>query len=64
MSDAQFAKFDKNGKYLYFTASTNLGLTTAWLDMSGDERPVSRWFDAALEASTFEEFRAAAQLGR
>jgi tricorn protease len=42
MSDAQFAKFDKNGKYLYFTASTNVGLTTAWLDMSGDERPTSR----------------------
>src|SRR5579863_1654050 len=41
MSDAQFAKFDKNGKYLYFTASTNVGLTTAWLDMSGDERPTS-----------------------
>jgi tricorn protease len=42
MSDAQFAKFDKSGKYLYFTASTNVGLTTAWLDMSGDERPTSR----------------------
>ncbi len=41
MSDAEFAKFDKNGKYLYFTASTNLGLTTAWLDMSGDARPTS-----------------------
>lgn len=41
MSDAQFARFDKNGKYLYFTASTNVGLTTAWLDMSGDERPTS-----------------------
>jgi tricorn protease len=42
LSDAEFAKFDKNGKYLYFTASTNLGLTTSWLDMSGDERPISR----------------------
>jgi tricorn protease len=42
MSDAQFAKFDKNGKYLYFTASTNVGLTTGWLDMSGDDRPTSR----------------------
>jgi tricorn protease len=42
MSDAQYAKFDKNGKYLYFTASTNVGLTTSWLDMSGDERPISR----------------------
>ncbi len=41
MSDAQFARFDKNGKYLYFAASTNVGLTTAWLDMSGDDRPTS-----------------------
>jgi tricorn protease len=41
MSDAEFAKFDKNGKYLYFTASTNVGLTTAWLDMSGDGRTTS-----------------------
>ena len=38
MSDAQYARFDKNGKYLYFTASTDLGLTTAWLDMSSDDR--------------------------
>jgi tricorn protease len=41
MSDAEFAKFDKDGKFLYFTASTNVGLTTAWLDMSGDGRPTS-----------------------
>jgi tricorn protease len=41
MSDAEFAKFDTNGKYLYFTASTNVGLTTAWLDMSGDGRNTS-----------------------
>ncbi len=42
MSDAEFARFDKNGKYLYFTASTNLGLTTAWLDMSSEGHTVSR----------------------
>src|SRR5262245_33749798 len=34
LSDARFAEFDKNGKYLYFTASTNAGPTTGWLDMS------------------------------
>jgi tricorn protease len=34
LSDARFAVFDKNGKYLYFTASTNAGPTTGWLDMS------------------------------
>ncbi len=42
MSDAEYAKFDKNGKYLYFTASTNLGLSTAWLDMSSDDHAVTR----------------------
>ncbi len=42
MSDALYPQFDKNGKYLYFTASTNVGLTTAGLDMSSDEHPVSR----------------------
>ena len=42
MSDAEFSNFDKNGKYLYFTASTNLGLSGAWLDMSSDEHPVTR----------------------
>jgi tricorn protease len=42
MSDAEFAAFDKNGKYLYFTASTDLGLSTAWLDMSSIARQVTR----------------------
>ena len=34
LSDARYAAFDKNGKYLYFTASTDNGPTTGWLDMS------------------------------
>ncbi|HWQ34795.1 MAG TPA: PDZ domain-containing protein [Blastocatellia bacterium] len=34
LSDARYAAFDKNGKYLYFTASTDAGPTTGWLDMS------------------------------
>ncbi|HUJ23901.1 MAG TPA: PDZ domain-containing protein [Bryobacteraceae bacterium] len=38
MSDANYAAFDKNGKYLYFTASTNVGLANAWLDMSSIDR--------------------------
>lgn len=42
MSDARFAVFDKNGKYLYFTASTDAGPTTGWLDMSSYNRPVTR----------------------
>jgi len=42
MSDALYPTFDKNGKYLYFTASTDTGLTPAGLDMSSDEHRVSR----------------------
>jgi tricorn protease len=34
LSDARYAAFDRNGKYLYFTASTNNGQTNGWLDMS------------------------------
>lgn len=42
MSDARFACFDKDGKYLYFTASTDAGPTSGWLDMSSVGRMVSR----------------------
>ncbi len=42
MSDALYPGFDKNGKYLYFTASTNTGLSSAGLDMTSDEHPVTR----------------------
>ncbi|HXX21769.1 MAG TPA: PDZ domain-containing protein [Terriglobia bacterium] len=42
MSDALYAAFDKEGKYLYFTASTNTALSTGWLDMTSLQRPVTR----------------------
>jgi tricorn protease len=42
LSDARFPNFDKNGKYLYFTASTNAGPQTAWLDMSSFPYRVTR----------------------
>ena len=42
MSDVLYPAFDKNGKYLYFTASTDTGLSTSGLDMSSDEHRVSR----------------------
>jgi tricorn protease len=42
MSDAAHAAFDKDGKYLYFTASTDTALSTGWLDMSSMQRPVTR----------------------
>ena len=41
MSDVAFPDFDKNGKYLYFTASTDIGLVAAG-DMSAINRPVTR----------------------
>ncbi len=41
MSDALFPAFDPNGKYLYFTASTDVGLAAGG-DMSGLYRPVTR----------------------
>jgi tricorn protease len=41
MSDARYPQFDAGGKYLYFTASTNTGLTSQGLDMTSDEHPVS-----------------------
>ena len=34
MSDARYADFDKSGKYLYFTASTNLGPAFGFAEMS------------------------------
>ncbi|MCS7315625.1 MAG: PDZ domain-containing protein, partial [Bryobacterales bacterium] len=42
MSDARNAVFDPNGERLYFTASTDAGPASGWLDMSGFNRPVSR----------------------
>jgi tricorn protease len=42
MSDALYPAFDKEGKYLYFTASTDAALNTGWLDMTSLERPVTR----------------------
>jgi tricorn protease len=42
MSDALYPGFDKEGKYLYFTASTDAALNTGWLDMTSLQRPVTR----------------------
>ena len=42
MSDANSPVFDRNGKYLYFAASTNVGLTTGWLDLTSLDRRVIR----------------------
>lgn len=42
MSDALYPAFDAKGKALYFTASTDVGLTAGWLDMSSEAHPVTR----------------------
>ncbi len=42
LSDAKFPVFDKSGKTLFFTASTDVGLTPGWLNMSSMDRPVTR----------------------
>ena len=41
MTDARYAVFDKGGKYLYFTSSSDIGPILGW-DMSGLDRPVTR----------------------
>jgi tricorn protease len=48
LSDARFPQFDANGKYLYFTASTDVGLGAGWLDMSSIGRPQTRNVYAAV----------------
>ncbi|HTT32474.1 MAG TPA: PDZ domain-containing protein [Methylomirabilota bacterium] len=42
MSDALFVAWDKEGKYLYFTASTDAALNNGWLDMTSLQRPITR----------------------
>ena len=41
MSDARHPAFDRDGQYLYFTASTNAGPTISGLDMTSDEHEVN-----------------------
>ena len=41
-SDARYPVFDRNGKSLYFTASTDIGLSIGWLDLSSFQHPISR----------------------
>ena len=52
LSDARFSLFDKSGKYLFFSASTDLGLSLTWLDLSGFQRPVSRSIYAVVLKKT------------
>jgi len=42
LGEARFPVFDKNGKYIYFGASTDFGLSAGWLDLTSYQHPVSR----------------------
>src|SRR5262249_25959456 len=42
LSDVRFPAFDKGGKYLYFTASTDIGPTTNFIDMQGASHQLPR----------------------
>jgi len=42
MSDVRYPGFDRGGKFLYFTESTNYGTSTSGLDMSSDAFSVAR----------------------
>ena len=42
LSDARYPAFDRDGKYLYFTASTNLGPSISWIDLSSIDHQATR----------------------
>jgi tricorn protease len=42
ISDARYPVFDKGGKSLIFAASTDVGLSLGWLDLSSFQHPVLR----------------------
>ena len=52
LADATWPAWDASGKYLWFLASTNFALNTAWLDMSSYGRPETRALYLAVLART------------
>jgi tricorn protease len=48
ISDARFPVFDKGGKTLIFAVSTDVGLSSGWLDLSSFQHPVLRHIYAAV----------------
>jgi tricorn protease len=48
ISDARYPVFDKGGKALFFAASTDIGLSAGWLDLSSYQHPVLRSIYAAV----------------
>jgi tricorn protease len=52
MSDARYPNFDKSGKYIYFTASTNLGPAFSFAEMSNYPYQPTRSVYAIVCATT------------
>jgi tricorn protease len=48
LADAITPSWDASGKYLYFLASTDFAMNSAWLDMTAYDRPVTRALYAAI----------------
>jgi tricorn protease len=48
LGDARYPVFDKGGKELIFAATTDLGLSAGWLDLSSFQHPVLRHIYAAV----------------
>ena len=48
LGDARYPVFDPKGKLVFFTASTNVGLSSGWLDLSSYQHPVLRSVYAAV----------------
>jgi tricorn protease len=48
VGDARYPVFDKGGKELFFAASTDMGLSSGWLDLSSYQHPVLRSVYAAV----------------
>jgi tricorn protease len=48
LGDARFPVFDNGGKLLFFSASTDVGLSSGWLDLSSYQHPVLRSIYAAV----------------
>jgi tricorn protease len=47
-ADTRYPVFDKGGKLLFFATSTDMGLSSAWLDLSSYQHPVLRNVYAAV----------------
>ncbi|PYT71937.1 MAG: protease [Acidobacteria bacterium] len=48
ISDARYPVFDRGGKWLIFAVSTDMGLSSGWLDLSSFQHPVLRNIYAAV----------------